>query len=482
MSFLLVGISLGGYAWDWWPTGIDNTCSGRDTLQYGMSIMGIASSCKTSPFWIQTNRFGDIAASPYSGNLLFEIIKPATQNNRWYDYDFAISLTGRVQSSTTEVHPTANKNAVVYSNLAYAHVQLYVVDITAGILPKHYGTPNESLTSGGLLFSPNAHPMPGIYIGIDRWTAIPGLYGYVELRGGIDNQWMIDNISVRGAMVHHKWIGGRIGGRLPVNISYEFHHAAQWGGYSPIYGDLGNDWRAFVNALLVGAGGTNNSDQINAQGNHIGSQILTLEARGDKWKVSAYWQNLFEDGPIRFIGLGMNNKDGIWGVNVSQNYWPFINGFTYEFIHTTDQSGPYHDKDGYIYGGGDNYFTNSIYPNGWNYWYRTIGNPFITSPIYNADGNSYTTNNRVVAHYLGIKGDIYGYKYRVICSHSDNYGTYNKPLYSQNTAIMIECCKHLDKVWGIDLSVSVAADFGNQFGNQLGAMIRIKKDGILTTY
>ena len=169
MFVWVVSISFSCYAWDWWPTGIDNTYSGKDTLRYGMSTMGLVSSGKTSPFWLQTNRHGDVAASPYSGNLLFELIKPATHPHRWYDYDFAISLTGRVQNPTTEIHPTANKNAVVYSNLAYAHVRLYVVDITAGILPKHYGTPDESLTSGGLLFSKNVHPMPGIYIGIDTY-------------------------------------------------------------------------------------------------------------------------------------------------------------------------------------------------------------------------------------------------------------------------------------------------------------------------
>lgn len=475
-------MTISSYAWDWWPIEIDNTLLGKDTLQYGASVTGVASLGSTTPFWMQTNRYGDVSPAAYGGNMTVELNKRATQVRRWFDYDFALSLTGRLQSNSLDVHPKANRIGTIYSNLVYAHVRLYMIDISAGILPKHYGSADSELTSGGLLFSNNAHPMPGIYIGIDNWTPVPGMYGYMEVRGGLDNRWMVDNVSIRGAMVHHKWIGGRIGGKLPVNISYEFHHVAQWGGYSPVYGDLGNDWRAFANALMVKSGGSNSSDQINAQGNHIGSQILTLEARGDKWKVSAYWQNLFEDGPIRFIGLGMNNKDGIWGVNVSQNYWPFINGFTYEFIHTTDQSGPYHDKDGYIYGGSDNYFTNSIYSNGWNYWYRTIGNPFITSPIYNANGNTATCNNRVRAHYIGLKGDIYGYRYRVVCSHADNFGTYRQPLFSYNTAILLECSKHFARMWGLDMSLSVAADFGNQFGNQVGAMLTIKKNGILTTY
>ena len=233
--------------------------------------------------------------------------------------------------------------------------------------------------------------MPTISIGIDKWTAFPGVYGYLEVRGGISNMWMIDNVYVNNAMVHYKWIGGKIGGKLPVNLSYEFHHVAQWGGFSPIYGDLGNNWSAFMNAFLVQSGGSMANDQHNAQGNHIGSQILTLEVKGNEWKASAYWQNLSEDGPIRFIGFGMNNRDGLWGVNFSQNRWPFINGLTYEFVHTTDQSGPFHDRDGLIFGGNDNYYNNGVYVNGWNYWYQTIGSPFITSPRYNTSGEIRTT-------------------------------------------------------------------------------------------
>jgi hypothetical protein len=304
----------------------------------------------------------------------------------------------------------------------------------------------------------------------------------VEIRGGISNMWMMDNVYVEKVMIHHKWIGGKIGGKFPINLSYEFHHAAQWGGFSPVYGDLGNNWNAFVNALFVRSGGSMATDQINAQGNHIGSQILTLDIKGNKWKVSAYWQNIFEDGPIKFIGFGMNTPDGLWGINITQRHWPFISGLTYEFIQTTDQSGSFHDKDGFIFGGNDNYYRNSIYQNGWNYWYRTIGTPFITSPIYNVEGTIYTLNNRVKAHFIGIKGDIYGYKYRVVCSHADNHGTYNKPLRSNNTAILIECSKHVEKAWGLDFGVAFASDFGNQFGNQFGALFSIAKKGILTTY
>ena len=484
LSLLCLLYTLRAAAWDGWPLPMDAPDTHCDTLFYTVGIQGVASYGQTAPFWLQTNRNGDISAAPFSGNLTAGVIKTATRPNRWFDYDFALTLTGRLQSQTAAIQPSQNRTANLYSNLAYAHVRLYIVDITAGIQPEQYGAPDPLLTSGGLLYSGNARPMPGIRVGIDRWTAFPGLFGYLEIKGGIAHQLQFDNVYITQGKVHHKWIGGRIGGRLPVNLSYEFHHVAQWGGFSPVYGDLGNDWHAFKNAFLVQSGGTMANDQINAQGNHIGSQILTLDVKGEGWKVSAYWQNIFEDGPIRFIGAGMNVADGLWGISISQTKWQYISGLTYEFINTTDQSGPYHDKDGYIYGGADSYYRNSIYRNGWNYWYRTIGTPFITSPIYNADGTIASLNNRVQAHYIGLRGDIFGYRYRAVCSYAKNYGNdcRSTALLSTNTGLLLEVQKHFRKALGLDFGLSLAADFGTQFGNQFGALLTIRKTGLITEW
>ncbi|MDO9153042.1 MAG: hypothetical protein Q7U47_04935, partial [Paludibacter sp.] len=45
--------------------------------------------------------------------------------------------------------------------------------------------------------------------------------------------------------------------------------------------------------------------------------------------------------------------DGLFGFSVKNKKFPVIQGFLYEYLTTTDQSGPYHDKDGMIYGGND---------------------------------------------------------------------------------------------------------------------------------
>lgn len=456
------------HAWGWWPLPMAQSDTCRDSLLYVGSIRALTSSGAQAPSLLWHNTHGEVSIMPHSTTISLGVIKLATRPNRWFDYDFGVVLDGRFGTGTSGIKP----DITGFFQQLYAHTRLYIIDITAGIKPEYYGAGDALLSSGSLLFSENAHPIPRISIGIEHWTPLPGLFGYAEIKGGLTHGWLNDNYDViKGTLLHHKYIGGRIGGKLPVNVSYEFHHVAQWGGYSNKHGDLGNNWQAFKAAIFVKSGGTMANDQINAQGNHIGVQQLALDVKGEGWKVSTYWQIIQEDGPIRFIGTTMNKPDGLWGLSATQSRWPFIQGVTYEFLNTTDQSGPFHDRDGLVYGGADNYYNNSIYKQGWTYYGHIIGSPLLS-----------LSNNRVIAHHVGIRGDIYGYHYRLIYNHADNYGTYRKPERSRNNALLLELTKHVSQAWGLDFGLSLAGDFGTQYGNLFGAMLTVTKIGILTQW
>ena len=482
---LCAGVQARELSWRFWPTGIqDGVSAGADTLRWRAGVSAVASSGKFAPFWLQSNTYGDVSSSPFSGNLTAGIYKEAVHPERWWDYDFGVQLTGRVQSPIPgSAFENQRRYGTGYFNLLYAHVRLYIVDITAGIKPMIYETQDTALSMGSMVFSGNSQPLPRITIGFDRYIPFPGCYGYFEVKGGLTHAWQADNIYMRGSYIHHKFIGFRFGGRLPVNLSYEFHHAAQWGGIHPVYGDVGSGWDAYMNVFMAKAGGAARIDQLNAQGNHIGSQQLMLTAKGKGWEVSAYWQNFFEDN-FAFIGLGKNIADGLWGISMKQTRWPFIEGVTYEFLNTTDQSGPWHDRDGLCYAGNDQYYRNGMFQNGWNYFYRTMGTPFITSPLYNESGTIYTLNSRVRVHHFGVRGDIYGFQYRVKASYARNYGNDNtsRAMLSENTALLVEVRKYVEKAWGLNFGLRLAADIGSQWGNNFGAQITISKRGILTTW
>ena len=489
--FLLFSCSLS--AWDWWPLPMAEPDTCRDSLRYAVSVSATAGSGTYNAFWMQSNERGGVAITPFSGSLRAAIIKPATRPNRWFDYDGAIDIQGFAHSALPideKLIPKGHfpvyqgRHGGVMVRQAYAHVRLYIVDISAGVIPMDDGM-NTPLSTGSLLFSHNAPAMPAIRIGFDRWTPIPGLYGYMEVKGGMVHGWLTDDVRVRRTKLHYKWIGLQFGGKLPVNISYELHHAAQWGGYTPSGLDLGNNWTAFKSAFLGKSGGTSFNEKYNVVGNHLISQQLALTVKGKAWQVKAYWQNIAED-IFNFIGLGQNLPDGRWGVCAEQTIWPFIHTMTLEFINTTDQSGPYHDQDGIIYSGNDNYYNNQVYTQGWNYYLRCIGNPLITSPLYNTGNTSQTLNNRVMAWHIGIGGDIYGFHYRLLGTYIRNYGRYELDdwyhLKSENTALMIEVQKHVKQAWGLDFGARIAADFGSQWGNQVSAMITVTKKGLITEW
>lgn len=492
--YILLIVYSGVYGSNWWPLPMDNEDLNRDTIGYHVGLSAMAGSGRYSAFWMQSNQNGCISLSPYSGTLGMGIVKHATRPNRWYDYSFALEAYGIAHSSFSG-NPLYNqlshfpvgqwsKGAVVVRN-CHAHLRLYIVDISVGVMPL-MDDMNIPLGTGSLLLSNNAPSMPVVRIGLDRWTAIPGLFGYAELKGGIIHAWLNDNTYMPGCKLHYKHIGLQLGGKLPVNISYEFHHAAQWGGYAPDGSDLGNDFRSFSSVFLANKGGSSYNESLNALGNHLGSQQWTLTAKGKGWKTIVYWQNLLEDN-FDFIGRGHNLPDGRWGVSVSQSLWPFINRLTIEYVGTTDQSGPLHDQDGIIYAGFDNYYCNSIYRQGWNYYLRSLGTPLITSPIYNQIAHEQTLNNRVKAWHIGIGGDIYGFHYCLLGTYAQNYGRYNDKefwhdMQSHNIALMLDIEKTVEKAWGLQFGLRIAADFGTQWGNQVSAMFTIAKNGILTNY
>jgi hypothetical protein len=449
----------------------------KDSVNYSVNLIGLTSTGINSPFWLQSNQYGLISSEPSSADLLIGIYKDFGKNTSLFNYGFKANVV--VQSDR-------NRTGSYFHEL-YAKARFLVFDLIVGAREEHLGNQDSTLSSGGFLFSQNARPMPKITIGIENFTPVPFTSGFVEFKGGLSHGWFTDNTYVQSLMLHHKYLYAKVGGKLPVHFQYGLDHVAQWGGIVPGLGPQPSSFNDYISIFLGHSGGKNSniSDQINALGNHIVSQSMKLDVDISDYKVSGYWQNLSEDGPIRFIGFTMNAPDGLWGISVRNKKFPFIKGILYEYLNTTDQSGPYHDKDGIIYGGNDSYFYNSIYQTGWSYFSRTIGTPFIfPSTLNKSTGGYYPTNNRVQVHHFGIEGDVSGYSYKWLTSFSKNYGTYESPYPTtiQNTSMILEINKLFPKLSNIQVGCSVGADVGKLYGNSIGCMFSIKKTGLLFGY
>jgi hypothetical protein len=447
----------------------------RDTIKYDAGMLGLVSSGTYSPFWLQSDEYGKISSGPTSADFYIGIHKDVGFKTGLFDYGFKANV----------LLQTFDGKTTVYFHEYYAKARLLVFDLIVGAREEQLGNQDSTLSCGGFLFSQNARPMPKITVGIEHFTSVPFTNGFLEIKGAISHGWFTDNIYDRNVLLHHKYLYLKVGGKFPVHLQYGLDHVAQWGGYIPGWGQQPTGLHDFIKIFLGESGGSdaNRSDQINALGNHIISQSMKLDVDISDFKVSGYWQNLSEDGPIRVIWNTMNRPDGLWGITIRNKNFPFIKGILYEYLNTTDQSGPYHDKDGIVYGGSDGYF-NGEYQTGWTYFSRTIGTPFITSPLYNKNGIVSIVNNRVQVHHFGIEGDIYGYRYKALSSFSKNYGTYGGPYPEmiQNTSMALEVNKQFPKLLNINIGCKIGADFGKLYGNSVGVQISFTKTGNLFHY
>jgi hypothetical protein len=443
----------------------------KDTIKYEVGFTGVGSTGAYAPFWLQSDNYGQISASPNSANINVGFSKDFNKKSAVFDYGFKADVLLQTYDNKTKA----------YFHEAYLKARFSVLDLIVGAREEHLGTQDSSLSCGGFLFSKNARPMPKITVGIEHFTPVPFTKGYLEVKGAVAHGWFTDNIYATNLFLHHKYIYFRVGGSLPFHFQYGVDHVAQWGGNVP-GGQQPTSLSDYLRIVMGGSGGSSalETDQINALGNHIISQSMKVEYCISDFTMSGYWQNISEDSP-KFMTNTMNKPDGLWGVAIRNNKFPIIKGLVYEYLNSTDQSGPFHDKDGIVYGGNDGYFQNGVYQNGWTYFSRTIGTPFISSPVYNKNGGVSVVNTRVQVHHIGLEGDVLGYNYKALCSFSKNYGSYGAP-YSEmikNTSLLLEVKKQFPKLSNIELGCSVGADIGKLYGNSVGCMVSVRKRGNL---
>jgi hypothetical protein len=435
-----------------------------------------------TPFWLLSDQYGLLTINKFNGWI--KAGAHTSLSEKKIDYDYGFDLVNRY----------SNKNEL-YIHQAYVRLKLYFVHIQAGSKEEAIGNQDSSLSSGGLLWSGNTRPMPKISILVPNYTTIPFTFGYLEFKAGISHGWFGDEPLVNNTWLHHKFVYLQLGGKLPVHIHYGFHHFAQWGGKTADGVQLPNKWDDFVNVFFARGGGTGSPepDSANALGNHIGSRNFGIDADLNKVRMGLYWQTIFEDGSGKAY---RNIRDGLWGFYLhTKDKKKLINGFVYEFINTTDQSGPtravwvldgveytYPIEGGVIheFGGNDDYFNNGIYKFGWTYKNMTLGTPLITSPIIPIEGvGDYIRNNKVTGHHFGIEGIYKDISYKIFYTYYLNFGTNSYPFnpHKPQSSILLQTYIRNKLPWGLDLSLKGGIDIGSMYGNNLGIQFSLIKKG-----
>lgn len=449
-----------------------------EPVQYQLSSSVTAGTGNYAPFWLHQGKEGTRLYKPNAFHLDARLQSDYCNPGKAFEFGYGMNTVFRAASDTADV---------LISEL-YFKARLYFLEVLVGSRPLRTGIEYVPLSSGGMLFSNNALPLPGITAGFNRFVSVPFTFDMFQLKGALSHSYFTDNVGYKNVMLHHKWVHFQLGKPLPVRLQYRFDHVAQWGGKSLIPGkpDQPSSFDAFKSILLVKSGGEGASehDQINVLGNHLIGQSLKMEVEARRWLMAVYWQQILEDKPFRFMGYTMNSPDGLWGISFHTKKQSWLSSVLYEYVNTTDQSGPYHDRDGIVYGGADNYFA-SNYPGGWTHHSNIIGTPFIKSPVYQPGMPIDSLNNQVKAHHVGFEGSYSVLGYRVKASFVKSYAGNANDITPINQEHVNHQQYYLAEVYytpahwnDYSLGVALGIDMGTATGNAVGLQLSLRRTGI----
>lgn len=460
--------------------------------------MGATSGWGTyAPLWLTANRQGLSSINTESGYLRAGIShsKPLNKN---FSFGAGLDLATGYNFSSSFIIQQA------YADLSYRWLNLSI-----GSKERLPEFKNPKLSSGGMVESSNARPIPQIRLEVPDYVTIPGTHNWLHLKGHVaygrftDDKWQEDftstgNKYAKDVLYHSKSLYAKIGNkeRFPITFEGGMQMSAQFGGDQYIAGqkdpviDMPTRFIDFMRVLVPMAGDdtTPEGEQVNIYGNHVGSWNFAVTAYLDQWKLKAYYEHYFDDHSQMFFQYG-RWKDGQIGLEVTFPKNRFINTFVYEGLGTKDQTGPmlydafWGEFEEQI-SAKDNYYNHYLYQ-GWQHWGMGIGNPLLPGPVYNKNGQITFVSNRVLAHHIGLSGSpSEALNYRILLSYSRHWGTYDTPFNEIkkqfNSLVEVTYTPQCWKGWSFTLSA--AMDRGNMLGNNSGGMLVIRKQGIINLH
>jgi hypothetical protein len=152
-----------------------------------------------------------------------------------------------------------------------------------------------------------------------------------------------------------------------------------------------------------------------------------------------------------------------------------------------DQSGAiYHDHTDVMpeqISGCDQYYNHHIY-GAWQHSGYVIGNPLLTSPIYNdrfgASNDLMVYHSRINAHHIGLSGQpTEEWGWRLFYTHEKSLGSYNSPTPAPQNAnyLMAEITYKPTKIKGLGITASYGHNDGAILGNSNGGMMSVSYNG-----
>ncbi|MEA5461290.1 capsule assembly Wzi family protein [Arcicella sp. LKC2W] len=417
-------------------------------IKYTAEIGTILSTNGETPFWLRANQYGIVPSqSPIltlRGTISSDYKKAITKEDHYklskFDWGYGLNVVGNI----------GNENQVLIPE-AYVKAKYGAFEIYAGRRKEIFGLVDTTLSSGSYIWSGNAMPIPKIQISTPNFVPLGFTKSFLSFKGNYAHGWFENNrTDVKNFYLHQKSLYFRLG-----KPDWKFHfyggfnHQVQWGGellypdpknQSGIGGKVGSSFNDYTNVILgrsLGAEGDTSKvggyEATNRSGNHLGTLDFGFDVSMKSFSILIYRQSIFEDGSLAYLS---NITDGLNGVSITNKKKNDsklrLQKVVFEYLNTLSQGGAIgsYNTNSRLRGG-DNYFNNGVYRDGWSYNQTSIGTAFInnTSIIITNAPNLFFNNNRVEAFYLGIFGTINSsINSEIRISNSRNAGTYPYPL------------------------------------------------------
>ena len=470
-------------------------------VEYAGEIHATISSDDHVPFWLTNNKYGLSSLDKKSGYVRGSI-KRSLQADSLRNWAIGYGVDLVVPHHFTSDFVVQQ----LYAEALYKNLRLLV---GSKELPMEFA--NSELSSGDMVTSINARPIPQIRLEMPDYWSVPGTNGWFGIKAHIAYGWFTDNhwqktfvnpqksLYANNTLYHSKALFFKIGNEKKFNLTFTggIRTDCQFGGevwnmkqrlddttYVDLsYVSLNNGLKGYWNALVFGGTDPNDGDFENTEGNHVGSWYANLNYQGKGWSVRGYFEHLFDDHSQLFLQYGW--KDMTWGIEAKLPKNPFVNTVLVELISTKDQtSAVYHDATDNFpiqISGKDNYYDHMVY-GAWQHWGMTIGNPLLISPIYNDSKQIFAYHNRIKATHVGISGDpIKSIHYRLLYTYLRSWGTYDYPLTDtkHNHFVLAEMTIKPKTLKGWSLTGAFSMNSGDLLKKCTGGSLSIRKEGFI---
>lgn len=475
--------------------GYSQTDLAHDSTTYKAEVFTSVATGENTPFWMVSNRYGVVPIKAGNGVVEVGIFH---SRHFWHRFRWGAAL---------DVAAAAPRRRNVFIQQAYAEIGYRSLLLFVGSKERYNSLRDRRLSSGDMVQSANARPIPEINLGLPEFAVVPRTKGWLQAKGdfalgksfdtGYLEDWAgMNQQYVKHVLWHHKSLFFRIkdtNGDFPLSFTLGAQHFAQWGGSSTSQkiGKQPQSFKDMMRVILGKAGGDDASlsDRLNVLGSHFGAFDFQLRYEAKDWNGQLYYQHYFNDQS----GIEFTNKsDGLWGVQIELPHVPWLSKIVGEYLVTMNQSGPIHYIDfdhnkweGVRGGGDDDYYNNKEYTTGLSYFNRGTGNPLIISPEYNKNGKFGFKNNRVKSWHIGAEGMVNTHlSYRALFSVMNGWGTSYFPFLSKKhgTSSLIDINYTHPRLEGWRFTGSVAADTGTMVGSGVGFSLGVTKTGLLKAW